>query len=174
MSYQFQGQRPHERVLLVTHQHPFVLLQPVLIATLILLVPFAVFAVSPTGPVLAVTILVAIIGGITIAHHAWYSWNRTTVMLTTDRIIFLEQRGFFKRELTELPLHAIHQVSHKVSGILHTVFGFGTVSLATMGAQQPMTIPNVPDPYAVQQEILQTQNGEGFVEEDEEEEETNE
>jgi len=131
-------------------------------------VPFAVFAISPTGLILAVTIVLAIIIGITIAHHAWYSWNRTTVMLTTDRIIFLEQRGFFKRELTELPLHSIHQVSHSVSGILHTLFGFGTVTVATIGAQQPMTISNVPDPYAIQQEILQTQNGEGFVEEEEE------
>jgi len=168
MSYQFQGQRPHERVLLVTHQHPFVLLHPVLWATFVFLVPFAVFAISPTGLILAVTIVLAIIIGITIAHHAWYSWNRTTVMLTTDRIIFLEQRGFFKRELTELPLHSIHQVSHSVSGILHTLFGFGTVTVATIGAQQPMTISNVPDPYAIQQEILQTQNGEGFVEEEEE------
>jgi len=153
--------------MLVTHQHPFVLLPAGLITVALWLVPFLIYAISPTGSVLALSIVIAIILGVARAYSAWHSWNRTMVLLTTDRVIFLEQHGFFKRELIELPLKSVQQVSHAVEGLLGTLFGYGTISIAAIGTQLPLVIPQVPDPYAIQQEILQTQNGEGFIEEEE-------
>ena len=166
MSYQFQGQRPHEDVILVTHQHPFVLLHATLFTVLILLVPFLVYVVTPTGMVLSLAVVAALACAGLKAISSWYGWNHTLFLLTTERIIFLEQHGFFKRELVESPLQGINQVSHSVKGMLPTVFGYGNLNLSTGSSQQPITILHVPDPYAIQQEILQTQNGEGFIESD--------
>jgi hypothetical protein len=163
MSYQFQGQRPHEDVILITHQHPFVLLHSVLLSVLIFLIPFLIYTVSPTGTVLSLAVVLALILGGYRLLSAWYGWNRTLFLVTTERILFLEQHGFFKRELIEAPLKNIDQVSHSVTGLLHTVFGYGTLNLTTASSMQPIAINHVPYPYDIQQEILQTQHGEGFI-----------
>jgi membrane protein YdbS with pleckstrin-like domain len=167
MSYQFQGQRPHEEVVLVTHQHPFILLHSALFVAVFLLIPVVVYVFFPTGNLLAGAIVVGVAIAFLKAASAWYGWSRTLFLLTTERIVFLEQHGFFKRELVESPLKGIQQVSHAVTGLLHTVFGYGNLSLSTAASQQPIMIPNIPDPYAIQQEILQAQNGEGMIEKDE-------
>ncbi len=68
----------------------------------------------------------------------------------------------------------IQQVSHKIEGLGGTLFGFGNILVYTGGGTTPFMIPNVPDPYDVQQEILRTAAGEGYIEAEEDEEESSE
>lgn len=161
MSYQFQGQRPHEDVLLVTHQHPFVLLHPILIATALLFVPVLMVALVGTGWVVSISFVFALLAILKI-WISWYGWRRTLFLVTNERIVFLEQKGFFERDLVEAPLRSIQQVAHNVSGILRTVAGYGNLSLSTSSSLQPLMIPSIPDPYAIQQEIVRAQSGEGM------------
>lgn len=130
------------------------------------MIPFAIYMLWPTGPVLSLSIVLAVIFGGLKLGAAWYGWSRTLLLLTNERVIFLEQHGFFRRELIESSLQGVQQISHMVHGLLHTAFGYGNLNLATAASQQPIIVPNIPDPYAIQQAILQAQKGDGFIEED--------
>lgn len=96
----------------------------------------------------------------------WYYWNNSLVLLTNERVVVLEQKNWLHREFSECKLTNIQQVSHEVKGVLHTFFNFGTISILTGGSLESFTIPNVPNPYEIQQEILRASEKEGFLEED--------
>ncbi len=160
MSYQFQGQRPSEDVLVVCRQHPFVLLHRILWSVAAFLIPFAAWVFLSVGTVFAVLIILGILLGSFMLYVAWYSWSHTMLLVTNERLVFLEQRGIFQRELVECGLESIQQVSHHVHGILHTVLGYGNISIYTGGSQQPILIAHMPDPYGLQQAILASKSGE--------------
>lgn len=150
--------------MLVTHQHPFVLLHRFVGSVLLFLLPFALQAIFATGWAVTVGLVVGMGWGVINLVLALYSWNCTLFVLTTERIIFLEQHGFFQRELVESALTTIQQVSHHVHGILPTIFTYGNLVINAGNAPQPIIIRNIPDPYDIQQEILEAQTGEGFME----------
>lgn len=159
--YQFHGQLPDEDVVLFTRQHPFVLFHAALWTALVAAVPVLVWVVASTGPIVALSVPIGAGIALCIALLAWYRWRNTVFMLTTQRVIFLEQRGLFTREMAECPLDSVQQVSHRVKGILATVAGFGTLSVATSGSVQAMDVGGLPDPYEIQEEITAAKRGEG-------------
>jgi len=155
-------------VVLVCKKHPFVLLHPLLISVLVLLIPVLVYVFSPTGLLLSLTLIMC--GSYALVHIflAYYGWKNTILLLTTERVVFLEQRGLMHREFVECALSSIQQVSHEVHGVRQTLFGYGTIAVYTGGSQQPVQLRDIPDPYEMQQEIQRAAAGEGFMELDEE------
>ncbi|MEI8003812.1 MAG: PH domain-containing protein [Methanothrix sp.] len=167
MSYQFHGQRSSEEVVLIAHYHPLVLLHRVLLAMLVIVFPIFLSGVISRGGFFALVMVACLIVGGLLLWEEYFRWSRTVFLLTTERIVFLEQEGLFHRELVECDLDSIQQVSHKVKGVLHTLAGFGAIHIQTGGSQQPIVIHHMPDPYEIQQEILRVKAGHGFVQETE-------
>jgi hypothetical protein len=160
MPYQFQGQRSNEEVLVICRQHPFSLLKRLIFAGLVLLFPLLVDVFIPVGGVLAGSIVICLVLGLGLLWHAWSLWWNTTFLLTTERIVLLEQFGMFNREFAEVPLGSIVQVSHDVKGILPTLLGFGSIRVAAGAARDALVLPNLPEPYGIQQEIQAAMAGE--------------
>jgi hypothetical protein len=167
MPYHFHGQRSKESVRMMGKQHPFVLLHPLVGSVCILLAPFLVYMVSGNNSVLGWVVLLAVSLGMLHAGLAWYSWQNTVFLLTSERIVLLHQKGVLHREFSECDLSSIQQVSHEVHGLYHTLFGYGNIAIYTGGAQLAFLIPNICDPYDTQQEILRIKNKEQFSEEEE-------
>jgi len=160
MPFQFRGQHRNEEVLLVCRQHPFVLLHPMLVSTALFLVPFVIDIFFSTGLVLSVSIVVFFIAALVHGFLAWYAWQNSMFLLTTERVVYLEQRHLLHREFIECGLANIQQVSHEVKGLLHTLLGYGSISISSGGSQQPVVMRNLPDPYELQQEIQRAGAGE--------------
>lgn len=154
MPYNFQGQHRGEEVVLVSHQHPFMLAHAALVVAGIVLVPFLanvfLYVSTPLIIITATSWLTAVIA----AYLYWYTWQNSLLLVTTERVMFLKQKGLFGREFTECALYSVQQVSHTINGIIPTVLGFGTLVINTAGAQAPFLIPGIPDPYDIQQEIM--------------------
>jgi uncharacterized membrane protein YdbT with pleckstrin-like domain len=167
MPYQFNGQRSNEDIILMTRQHPSVLFKPMFQSVAILLIPALLYVIVDAGVVLSAVIIICLILALLRGFFAWFSWQNSLILLTDQRIIFLEQRGLLSREFAECGLESIQQVSHRVRGITNTVFGFGNIGITTGGSQGPFVLPNVPSPYDIQSEIQRAAAGEAYKEEEE-------
>lgn len=165
--YRFNGQRAQETVLLLTRQHPFVLLKPMLLAAAVFLLPLLIYVFLNAGTALAVTVLATLLVGGFIALRAWHEWSGTLLLLTNERVLHYHQQSLFQREMAECGLGSIQQISHAVRGPLRTVAGYGDITIVTAGAQTVFNLRNIPDPYGVQQEIQRAASGEGYAEEGE-------
>lgn len=56
-------------------------------------------------------------------------------IVTNERIIDINQIDFWNREISSLFLSRIQNVETEIDGFFHTLFGFGTVSVESAGAE---------------------------------------
>lgn len=64
-------------------------------------------------------------------------------IITNERIVNIEQNGFFKREISELHLHQIQDVSAKVNGFLPTIMHYGDVFIQTAAERENFVFANL-------------------------------
>ena len=75
-------------------------------------------------------------------------------IITNKRIINIEQKGLFSREISELELDKIQDVSADIIGIIPTFLGYGDIYIQTAGETEKFIFKNIPDPYGVKDLIM--------------------
>lgn len=56
-------------------------------------------------------------------------------VITNERVIDVNQRNFWNRQVDSLFLYRVQNVETEVDGVFGTLFGFGTVSVESAGAE---------------------------------------
>lgn len=133
------GLRPDETVRAVIRRHWIYSLRPIAVALLICFTAlFLMYPLVSRGPigasVFAALLLVAALYG----TREWVTWYRTIVVFTSERVIDVDQKGYFSRLVSEAPLDRIQDVSYGTQGVLQTVFGVGSITVRTV--QNALTI----------------------------------
>ncbi len=150
--YHFYGQRPHEQVMLVRHQHIIILLPVIVICLVSLLIPFVAlrFLHGTIGNYILIIYLVVVC--YYLFHHV-YAYRQSVSILSNERIVNVIQKGFFHSKITEAELNRIQDVATDIKGVLQTAFGFGDVTIRT-ASESVLVLKNIGTPYDVQQAIV--------------------
>lgn len=75
-------------------------------------------------------------------------------IITSERIIDVEQRGFFSRVISEQRLDKIQDVTSEVHGVAPTLLGYGDVFVQTAGARERFFFRQVPNPEQIRNTII--------------------
>jgi len=75
-------------------------------------------------------------------------------ILTNERIVDIEQKGLFRREVSEFKLDKIQDVSTDVKGIVQTLFHYGDVQIQTAGFEKRFVFKTVREPQNIKNQIL--------------------
>ena len=87
----------------------------------------------------------------------FHNYYLSMQIITSERIIDVDQTGLLKREVNSVPLQNIQDITTKQNGFLATIFNFGNIALETSG-QSPnelkskvsgVVFNNVPHPRGV-------------------------
>ena len=87
-------------------------------------------------------------------------------VITSERVIDIDQTGIFRREVNEMSMGTLEDASYKQRGALASMFNFGDVVLQTAGESNVegqmngVVFKNVPDPRSVVNTISQMQQNE--------------
>lgn len=87
----------------------------------------------------------------TIFHNYYLSMG----VITSERVIDIDQTGIFHREVNEMSMATLEDASYKQHGVFASTFNFGDVVLQTAGESNVegqmngIVFKNVPDPRAV-------------------------
>jgi uncharacterized membrane protein YdbT with pleckstrin-like domain len=84
----------------------------------------------------------------------WTDHHLDGWVLTNKRIVDIEQKGFFKREVASFRLERLQDVTIEVNGFLATILDFGDVHVQTAGADKEFIMRNAPKPKEVKALIL--------------------
>lgn len=139
----------HETVQLVVRKHWFVML-PTLILFVVLLATPMILALTPFDlerliPVLAfenITVVLPFLWALlpfyimAVLLGLFLSWtdHYLDMWIVTDRrIIDIEQYGLFSREVSEIPLERVQDVTIEIHGVFETFLKFGTIRIQTAG-----------------------------------------
>ena len=76
-------------------------------------------------------------------------------IITSIRLVDVDQRGLFSHVITELHIDKIEDVTSKVNGVFGTIFNYGNVTIETAGATaENFVLENVPNPAGIEKMIL--------------------
>lgn len=155
---EFPGQREDEQVLLVLYKHWFTIFYAIAKSLLVILLSFAVplwlgftdFIFSfPVTAFLYYAWLVYWVGAIL---YDYINWFKDRYIITTQRVIEINQKGFFKRRVSEIELDKIHHITHAVLGVFATIFNYGSVSIQSAG-NHDVNLDHVASPADIQEDI---------------------
>jgi len=151
--FTFKGQRTDEVVKSVIRRHPIVFFWPLLQATLALAIAIIVFVYFDFGLVFYIIAGLVVLFSFSVIFKINYLYQNSFCLITNQRVINVDQRGFFNRQITETDYSKIQDVTNTTSGMIGTTFNIGNIIIQTAGTQNQLIIKKIPNPYQVQQEI---------------------
>jgi len=160
----FREQHENEEIFAVIHRHWFNILTHFLIILLFSLLLIASFLFLPFFfPEIAATenarffvfiestffIFIWLFGFLT-----WIDYYFDVWFITNERIVNIEQKGLFVRQISELDFSRVQDVTATVEGVIPTVLNFGDVHVQTAGEKERFVFRQVPDPSRVKDTIM--------------------
>lgn len=127
----FEGQRPGEELLFVFRRHIIAMRK----GFYLLLIPFALSSLPvliwQDSIELLLSPLIGFTVGLILFFYHWMMWYFTVYIVTNQRLRQVTQRGFFGKDVVELQLSKIQNISYNIPGFSGELFGFGTIVIQT-------------------------------------------
>lgn len=127
----FEGQRDDEQVLFVFRRHIIAMRK----GFYLLMIPFVISAIPPliwqTNLELFLLPLGGLLLGLILFSYHFIMWYFTVYIVTDQRIRQVTQHGFFGKDVVELRLSKIQNISYNIPGFSGEVFHFGTIVIQT-------------------------------------------
>ena len=140
----FDGQRDGEELLFVFRRHIIAMRK----GFYLLLVPFALTSIPPLiwqdKLELFLLPLAGLGVGLLLFSYHFLMWYYTYYIVTNQRIRQITQKGFFGKDVVELKLSKIQNISYNIPGFSGEVFKFGTIIIQTFVGD--LVIHNVEHP----------------------------
>jgi len=163
--YSFPGQRNGETIKLIIRRHILILVSYFIYLFVMAAMPiiFYLLAVPNMLPAFyeypydRIFILLCLIfyGFIWIvAFIIWTDYYLDIWIITDQRLIDIEQVGFFSRVVSELDLKRIQDITSEVKGMPQTMFGFGDVHIQTASEHTKFDLTSIPHPVITRRAIV--------------------
>lgn len=161
----FPGQREGETIHLIVRRHLIVLLPSFIFLSLMIIVPLLIYIMIinllPTYQQnilnsLFFLIFTIYLGFVWIAGFiVWADYYLDVWIVTNYRLLDIEQKGFFHRTISELDLRRVQDISSTVTGLIPTIFSFGTIQIQTAAKLNKFTMETIPRPITVRRKIVE-------------------
>ncbi len=157
---EFFESEPDETVIFAFRPHPMAFFRSGLMLVLIFLIPYSATLFSDLSPVFfALAVLSGLVGWI-YGYRLFFIYRNSFNVLTTSRVIAINQRGFFDRVTAESPVARVQSVRIETKGVLQTIFSFGNIYIQSSGASESgdVIMVNLPAPDRARADILKTRS----------------
>ncbi|HXV27233.1 MAG TPA: PH domain-containing protein [Candidatus Paceibacterota bacterium] len=153
-----------ERVVIKVHRHWFFLATHALLIVLVLVLPFAAYrsliaygALAPGGVSAGAAWTLGALWflvGWTLYFKFWTLYWLDIWVVTDRRLIDIDYRHLFDRDIAILRLDKIQDVQVRVTGVLGNLLKFGAVSVQTAGESREFVIDQIAEPEALRDAIV--------------------
>lgn len=144
---QFDGQREDEELLLVFHRHIIGLRK----GFYLVLIPLVITAIPPliwqNDLQLFLLPLGGFVLGLILFFFQWVRWYFTVFIVTNQRLRQVSQQGFFGKDVIDLDLANIQNISYNVPGFTGEILGFGTIVIQTIVGD--LVLDKIPHPNKI-------------------------
>ena len=153
----------NERVLLVLHHHWFVLARELVAVMLMIAVGIAAYAGKSAFypfvgekllyPLFSFLLTVYALLILLLTFAIWINYRLDVLVITSRRLIDVEQRGLFNREVSEFLIEKVQDITTEVPTMIATFLDFGTIHIQTAG-EKSFHVHEVPHLEKAKQLIL--------------------
>lgn len=161
----------HERVEAVTRKHWLVLLKDSIGLLIIYVLPFIIYwyffdsavtidflidkiYLNPSPSILVFTVSAWTLLSWVKLFSIWTDYYLDVWFITNKRIIDIEQKGFFRREISTFKMERIQDITIEIDGVIATFFNFGNIHVQTAGESQKFIMEGIGRPKHVKDIIM--------------------
>lgn len=83
----------------------------------------------------------------------WTNYYLDIVVITSKRVIDIEQLGLFARDIVEVRMENIEDIKVAVIGLLPSLLDMGNLYIQTAGESREVVIKNIPSPHEAREAI---------------------
>lgn len=167
----FPSQQPNEKIVLAIREHWFPLFSKVAVVVILSLLPWLVKLLLFNTEIITLTTTVDQV--ITVITYLFYLGLLVALFIifvlyylnlhvvSTERIVDIDQVGLLFREVSELNIETIEDVTSQTKGLIGNLLNYGTVFIQTAGATERFEFHNISDPGRVSSIILELYENHG-------------
>lgn len=163
--YRLPNKLPDEKVIKVIRRDLFILFKKILFLLLLLVLPLLFFnfiILTQTDIVNGVVSYPLLVLGVSAYYlfiwmfffFSFIDYYLDVWIITTERIIDIEQRGYFSRVISEHKLFRIQDVTSEVHGLFPTLLKYGNCHVQTAGVKQRFNFREIPNPDKIRDMII--------------------
>lgn len=90
--------------------------------------------------------------------YKWFIWRNNALIITNQRVVENEQRGFFSKTVTELLYRDIREISYSKDGMNASIYDYGDLKMRT-AADNDIIIEKIANPDETVELINQIRQG---------------
>lgn len=87
----------------------------------------------------------------------WIDYYFDVWIVTSERVVNIEQKGLFTRKVSELRYNKIEDVTVEVIGFIPTMINYGDIQIQTAAEEEEFRFRTVSDPYHLKNLIMDMQ-----------------
>ncbi|MDP6387725.1 MAG: PH domain-containing protein [Candidatus Pacebacteria bacterium] len=84
----------------------------------------------------------------------WTDYYLDMWLITNKRIVDIEQKGFFNRDISTFRMERIQDITVEIKGVIATLLNFGNIHVQTAGESQEFIIKGIGRPKYVKEIIM--------------------
>jgi hypothetical protein len=133
----------NEKIIITLHRHWIVVANKMTLAAALLVMPLIVLVVLPSVEInlesrlfVFYFIMIYLLITAIITFVLWIDYYLDIWIVTDMRIIDIEQKGMFKREVSEFLLSNIQDITVEIPSFIATLLHYGDLKIHTAGEQE--------------------------------------
>lgn len=160
----FEAQRKDEQVVLIARRHWIVYFPSFLVGgTLLVALTFFYFfmgevsILKSSATVMAIAVCsnsILMLFTVLFVYVSWLIHYLNFQMVTNEHVVDIDQLGLFSRNVSELSLDDIQDVSASQHGIWQSMLHYGDVTIQTAGEKPNFTFEKVSQPYVIAKQLM--------------------
>ena len=148
--------KDNEEIIEMFRTYGLFIVLPVAIGLILALAPWFFFVrlydLGSAG--MAVFVLSQTVGWLLIIKTL-YIWRRNLLVVTTLRIIDVNQKSIFNRTISEVGYDMMQNVTYEVDGVLATILNYGNLIFETIGSDTAYVFKRVKSPVRIQNIVIE-------------------
>lgn len=145
-----------EQIVSVIRRYGFTFFWAWFFSFLLIVVPFFfMFWLFNHGAWGQTLFVVPLMLGILLLIRTVFIWQRNILIITTHRVVDIDQRGFFDKVTSNISYDQLEDVMGRIKGFWGTIFRYGNVTIQSGGGKVQVIVDKIKQPVYVQQEIAE-------------------
>lgn len=163
--YRLPNQLPDEKIILIIRKDFFILFKKVLLLAILAVLPLLFFGLillpnasmmqwAGTGSLIVLGVSAYYLFLWLFFFFSFLDYYLDVWIVTSERIIDIDQKGFFSRTISENKIFQVQDVTSEVQGFFPTILKYGNVFVQTAGEVERFFFSEVPEPDKIRDMII--------------------
>ncbi|MEW5907856.1 MAG: PH domain-containing protein [Patescibacteria group bacterium] len=145
-----------EKIIFQKRKYWFILLAEVIMLSLLFILPLLFYFSLPfqiNNNLFLIFFLIWSLFLWVILFIIWTDYYLDLFILTNKRVVDIEQKGLFNREISTLSLNCIQDITIETKGIIATLLNFGNIYIQTAGERERFIIKGIFHPEKTKEDV---------------------